>query len=501
MMSSAFSLTVNFRRILLIAFWSLLVFRIVMLFQIPITDNSESRYAEMGRWMISSGNWITPEIAPGVPFWAKPPLSMWAAAAGIGLFGENEFGARIFIFLGCCVMLLLIYRWAAAIRGQDFALAATFILFTAAAFVVTSGTVMTDLLMTAGTTLCMVSFWNMWKANESSRLWRVLFFLGLAIGMLAKGPIAVVLTLLPIGLWAFTTGRLIETWKRIPWVRGGLFTLLVSAPWYIAAEIRTPGFLDYFIVGEHIKRFLVSGWTGDLYGKAHSETPGTIWFFGLAAMMPWSLILFAMAPIFVSRRAVIRANLKREGDPWFTYVLCWALAPMLFFTLSRNIISTYTLTGVPAFSLLIPELWRLASPVGRGLRIFLATGIAGSILLIAGIWICYLFFEDLAPEQSEKRMIQYVRAQDELANSDINYLSGARHSASFYSSGGVKFIDRDQLPALPKNERQDLLIVRNRDSDSLLPILSDYFSKIVTIGGRTLYSESKFTSDVSSPAN
>jgi hypothetical protein len=54
-------------------------------------------------------------------------------------------------------------------------------------------------------------------------------------------------------------------------------------PWYLLAEWKTPGFLDYFIVGEHFKRFLVSNWQGDRYGNAR----GTICLFLLLASLPW----------------------------------------------------------------------------------------------------------------------------------------------------------------------------------------------------------------------
>ena len=48
--------------------------------------------------MLESGDWITPQFDIGIPFWGKPPLHTWLAAAGMALFGVGEFGARVFIF-------------------------------------------------------------------------------------------------------------------------------------------------------------------------------------------------------------------------------------------------------------------------------------------------------------------------------------------------------------------------------------------------------------------
>ena len=67
-------------------------------------------------------------------------------------------------------------------------------------------------------------------------------------------------------------------------------------PWYGLAELRTPGFLEYFLVGEHWHRFTVPGWDGDRYGHAHVFARGTIWLFAALAALPWSLLIPAAAP-------------------------------------------------------------------------------------------------------------------------------------------------------------------------------------------------------------
>ena len=42
----------------------------------PLALPDEGRYAEVGRWMLSSGDWLTPRL-DGVPFFHKPPLLYW----------------------------------------------------------------------------------------------------------------------------------------------------------------------------------------------------------------------------------------------------------------------------------------------------------------------------------------------------------------------------------------------------------------------------------------
>lgn len=82
-----------------------------------------------------------------------------------------------------------------------------------------------------------------------------------------------------------------NVWNSLPWIKGALLMLALSLPWYLLAERQTPGFLHYFIVGEHFQRFTVKGWQGDLYGSGHASPLGTIWLYGLTMFLPWTLLL------------------------------------------------------------------------------------------------------------------------------------------------------------------------------------------------------------------
>ncbi|MGB0393408.1 MAG: glycosyltransferase family 39 protein, partial [Flavobacteriaceae bacterium] len=70
----------------------------------------------------------------------------------------------------------------------------------------------------------------------------------------------------PIFVWALLTKNLKRAFVTAPWVLGVLIFVGLCLPWYLMAEIRSPGFLDYFIVGEHFNRFFNSAWQGDRYG-------------------------------------------------------------------------------------------------------------------------------------------------------------------------------------------------------------------------------------------
>ena len=152
----------------------------------PLTDTTEARYGEIGRKMLETGNWITPQWDYGVPFWGKPPLSFWAAAATMAVFGVNEFGARVATLIASIATAALFLRWphAPAPRGVASAAAALVLLSSVLGFLI-AGAVATDVFMTFGMTLSMVAFCRAVtrvQPGGSDGWW---FFVGLAIGLLA----------------------------------------------------------------------------------------------------------------------------------------------------------------------------------------------------------------------------------------------------------------------------------------------------------------------------
>jgi 4-amino-4-deoxy-L-arabinose transferase-like glycosyltransferase len=140
--------------------------------------------------------------------------------------------------------------------------------------------------------------------------------------------LALVLTALAIGVWLLFSRQFVQRVTRLPWLGGFVLTVLIAGPWYWAAERKTPGFLDYFLIGEHIKRFLVPGWKGDMYGNAHIHSHGTIWLYLLYMLIPWTLLIPGF--LFFSTG---RFSLPRRDNPalawvapgeraWISYLLC-----------------------------------------------------------------------------------------------------------------------------------------------------------------------------------
>lgn len=433
-----------------------LLVRLATLALYPLTDNTEARYAEIARKMIETGDWTVPQIGYGVPFWGKPPLSMWLTALSCKVLGVNAFAARLPSLLLGVAVCWLVYRLGMQRSGKDFGLRASLVVGTSALMFVSAGGVMTDPAMLFGVVLSMVGYWL--ALTTGSRPWGWLFFVGLAIGLLAKGPVAVVLTLLPIGIWALATRRVAQTWQRLPWFAGCLLVAALVLPWYLAMEMRSPGFLRYFIIGEHLERFLMPGWKGDLYGMGHEYPRGTIWLYALLGTLPWSPWL--IRELFRRNAASMPAQL-RSDDGWLLYLVCWMLAPAVFFTLSRNILPTYYLPGLAGFGLLVAHAWQAReAPVSTWQTHRLA-------LLAPSLALLLLVAATNAGFQSQQEIVATYRQQP--GGARLTYFRQRPCSAEFYSRGkadraGDAETLRSYLKANPHS-----YVATEADSLSLLP--------------------------------
>lgn len=339
---------VTSRALLLVLVAAVLV-RALTLGVYPLMDTTEARYAEIARKMVELGDWVTPWFDYGAPFWGKPPLSFWLTAASLKLFGINEFAARLPHLLGGMLVAWLVWDLSAR-RSRQEALYASALLIGSMLFYVAAGAVMTDMTLVLGTTLAMRGFWLGLHGTDAERpRERWLLFVGIGVGLLAKGPIALVLTALPVAGWTVTTRNVATVWRGLPWLRGSLVALVIALPWYVLAEGRTPGFLDYFLFGEHWQRFVTPGWKGDLYGSAHDYPRGTIWMFAFVDLLPWTVLLPIAALVWRKTGGVPGAT--PDVRNWRTYLLLWGLAPAIFFTASGNVLWPYVLPGIPALAL------------------------------------------------------------------------------------------------------------------------------------------------------
>lgn len=395
--------------------------RLIAMVAIPLNDSTEARYGEIARKMLATGDWITLWHDMGIPFWGKPPLAIWLSALSMKFFGVSAFVARLpALFLSMGVLYVL-WQGMCVEHGKERARTAVLVLASSFLFFLCAGTMMTDTALLFAVFLSQLSFWRVMSYARS--VYAYLFFIGLGLGLLAKGPIALIFIGVPLVVWTIWMQALPTVWQRLPWIKGTFLTVLIALPWYVLAEIKTPGFLQYFIVGEHLGRFMTSSWQGDKYGFAHAHTHGMIWIYALAAVLPWTVCLgWVHIPM-------VRAN-KSERS-WLIYWGTCLLTPLLLFSFASNIIYPYVLPSLPAFAILFS--------VGlkdkyREYRLYSASLLTGCFMLLAS---AMFFYWPQYLAHSEDRAVRLWQQQGATANPLLIWHHKVPFSAQFYARGRV----------------------------------------------------------------
>ncbi|MDO6813398.1 ArnT family glycosyltransferase [Tenacibaculum soleae] len=416
---------------------------------IPLMDKTEARYAEIARIMAETNDYITPQIDYGVPFWAKPPLSTWLSALSFDVFGVSEFTARLPYLLLSILMIFLIGKYAKR-ENLPFFLPG-FIALTIPEFLIHAGVVSTDTSLAFSVAIVMLSFWEAMHHPEKP-IWKYLIFVGFGLGLLAKGPIIFILTLPPIFVWSLISKSFKKIFKTFPIFLGILIIVLIAIPWYYLAEQKTPGFIDYFIVGEHFSRFFDSSWSGDKYGFPKQQPLGIIWVFLLVFALPWVQMIIGK---LWKNKATFFTN------KWTLFLSAWLIWTPLFFTVSKSLIHPYILPVLIPIALLVVHFWKETKQktvlIAISLIVPIATIIVYSFALISNN------IEKHA--NSDKYFIQNSCKED----IQIYHYNTKSYSSQFYSKGKVKSIKVTELEKELLSKTPFYLIVSKRNLKKVVP--------------------------------
>jgi 4-amino-4-deoxy-L-arabinose transferase-like glycosyltransferase len=328
----------------------------------------EPRYAAIARGMLTSGDYITPRLN-GTPWFEKPPLMYWIAAAGYKLFGVNEVGARFPSALGATICVFLVYWCGRKLWDRATGLLSALILVTSIGFFAFARAASMDMPLTMCMTMALVFF--LFAFNDTTparRNYFYAFYAALGLGVLAKGPVAVLLAVLSLGGFLLLRGKANE-WKT--WYPKGLWiTAAVAAPWYIlCAAFNGWEFIRVFFINQNIERFATT-----IHGH---DRP---FYFFLPVLLfltfPWTFMLIS----------ALRRTLGKND-----YVLLWwAIVPFVFFSFSGSKLPGYILPMVPPIALLLGKemlqpssrVYRVAVFIEAGTMVFIgvAFGFYGSTL-------------------------------------------------------------------------------------------------------------------------
>ena len=334
----------------------------------------EPRYAAVAREMAATGDWVTPRLY-GQPWFEKPTLYYWAAAACFRLFGGSELPARLPSALAALAAALAVARLAWKHYGAGTLHAALLIFPTCVGAIGFARAATPDMLFAAALTLALASAAGALRragALRSSPGTRpgsggaaasvALFGAWLGVAALAKGPAALILAAGSIALWAAAT----RLWKHALLLARPLAILsfcVVALPWYALCALRNPGFLSTFLVLHNFRRYLTPVFQ-------HRQP---FWFFApilLLGLLPWTALLLALAG---------KGMRLREENSWrFSpglFLLCWIVFPAVFFSFSQSKLPGYVLPAIPPLAVLLASALQPESDSAASRWVLVAVGL------------------------------------------------------------------------------------------------------------------------------
>ena len=314
--------------------------------QFGLIGADEPRYAQVAREMLDRHDWITPTLG-GHAWLEKPPLYYWQAMLAFSLLGVSDVAARIPSAIDATLLVIAVYLFFRKFR-RGVEVDAALITASCAAMIGYARAASTDMPLAAAFSGGMLAWWA-WR-ESGKRMYLVAFYACIALGMLAKGPVAPVLAALVILLFAAAT-RVWRAFVKTLWLPGILLFCAISLPWYIAVQLRNPQFFREFILEHNLARF-----STNLY-----HHPEPFWYYlpvTALALVPW--IVFIIAAIAESFRVWWRERKSPPAEPdlhlqFRVFACCWLIVPVVFFSFSRSKLPGYILPAIPAGAVLLAD--------------------------------------------------------------------------------------------------------------------------------------------------
>ncbi|MFC5519984.1 ArnT family glycosyltransferase [Polaromonas jejuensis] len=411
----------------------------------PLAVPDEGRYGEMGRWMLYSGDWLTPRLN-GIPFFHKPPYLYWLEAVSLATLGVNAWALRLVPALHAGLMLLAMYASARRFASESIARRAVWMLGSSLSFLLGGQYVNHDMLVAAWIGVAIwcfaLAFMHADRPQANLARWG---FVACALGVLSKGLIGVALPGLVLLVWLLWTRQLKKV-LYLPWGSGLALFAVIALPWFWFAERQFPGMLDYMFGTQQVRRFSATSF--------NNGQPW--WFYGpclVVLLFPW--VFFAINQAVAQlKRSQAATNLIASA--WRALCWIWVLAIIGFFSIPSSKIIGYALPVMPPLALLAAMGWddamarlRLAARA-RG-RWFAALCLASLGIAVAA----NMAAADYTRKYGAQDVAQALQAAGAQASDTVYLLGDYAYDLPFYRQASTPMLVIQDWPALRKLDGDD----------------------------------------------
>jgi 4-amino-4-deoxy-L-arabinose transferase-like glycosyltransferase len=303
----------------------------------PLLEPEETRYAEIPRQMLRQGRFVEP-VWHGTPYYHKPPLFYWLVMGSYRVLGVHDGAARLVPALVAVATVLLTFAWGSRSAGRWAGFLGALVLCLTPRFVYLGRMVTLDGLLCLCVTAGLAAGHVAVAEPRLRRGWWLVSALACGLGVLAKGPVALVLVAVPVMLY-----RAVDRRAYRPGVAAWLAYLAaagaVAAPWYLAVTAYDPEAAASFFWRHNVLRYV-----------APLDHAKPFWFYlpGLVlGTLPWSLLLVPLARLLWQRRSEQGA----PGMPLARFCLLASGWCVLFFSASGCKRGGYVLPCLPPLGL------------------------------------------------------------------------------------------------------------------------------------------------------
>ncbi len=314
-----------------------------------IWDANEAFYVETPRQMVLTGDYVNPSFN-AAPRFNKPVLSYWIVAGLYRVFGGSVTVERAGIAAGALGIILATFLIGRALRSPPTGWLAALMVASAPRVVMFARRIFIDVYLTLFTSLALALFVLAERHPAHRRRCLALVYVAMGLGVLTKGPVALVLPALAVCLW-LTAERRLRDLRRLMLLPGLLIVLAIVVPWY-AAVWAQHGWthITQFFVGENLER----------YTTAMTPENREVGFYLpvlLGDLFPWSPLVVVPLVGIVARWRAGRTSTSLDSDPAASSLLrllwLWIVVFVGAFTFSQTKQDLYILPIVPAVAVLV----------------------------------------------------------------------------------------------------------------------------------------------------
>ncbi len=306
----------------------------------PLYAPDEGRYGTVSMNMLNSGDWLVPTMN-GQPHLTKPPMVYWLQAASLKLIHEDELALRLPSVVAATLTVLITFglgmKWGGPKRG----LIASGLLSLMPLHLIIGRLAITDSLLTLFWLAALAAGFLAVRAGaERSRGswgWAAAMWLAVALGLLTKGPLALV----PVGvllIWLVLAGQL-----------GSIRHLHL---WGVLLAVAPIGIWVWQIIAHEPEA--VSIWKHEMLDRASGSSgdhPEPLWYY----------IPIVIGGLFPATATLSLPGLEYAWSQAWTYLRKYDLGsllvlavivPFIGFTLMSGKLATYVLPLGPPLAIL-----------------------------------------------------------------------------------------------------------------------------------------------------